>query len=182
MNYNTASTEIIIEACKKKDQKAQMELYERYYDPLYRAAFNILKNRDDALDAMQEGFIIAFNKLDQYVGKGSFEGWLRKIVIRKSIANYHLRKKHVAVDSLENQTILSENPKSEEISITSISTKVLESALNKLKEHYSLILKLFYLEGYSHEEIGEIMNVSSGYSRTLLSRARVTLKKHLHER
>ena len=68
MNYNTASTQIIIEACKKKDQKAQMELYERYYDPLYRAAFNILKNRDDALDAMQEGFIIAFNKLDQYVG------------------------------------------------------------------------------------------------------------------
>ena len=62
-----------------------MELYERYHRPLYQAAYSILKNREDAQDAMQEGMIRAFEKLDQYQGEGSFEGWLRKIVIRKSI-------------------------------------------------------------------------------------------------
>jgi len=86
LNYKKLHISPLIRACKKKDQIAQMELYERYHLMLYHAAYGILKNRDDAQDAMQEGMISAFEKLDQFKGEGDFGAWIRKIVVRKSIA------------------------------------------------------------------------------------------------
>lgn len=182
MNYKTAVTETLLTACIKKDKKAQMELYQRFHAPLYRAAFGVLKNRDDALDAMQEGFITAFEKLDQFENKGSFEGWLHKIVIRKSIAHYHQKKRFVPTETLEEDGLLQiSDEETEEIVVQAPNSALLEKVLNQMKEHYRLVLQLYYLEGFSHQEISEIMQWSYSKSRTLLSRAIAQLKKRLHE-
>ena len=98
-----------------------MELYQHYYQPLYHAAYAILKNRDDAQDAMQEGMITAFEKLDQFQGEGNFGGWLRKIVVRKSIRYYHYNKRNIGDSSLENNTELSENPDAEDTELPNFS-------------------------------------------------------------
>tara|TARA_X000000950_G_C13450570_1_gene471730 strand:+ start:146 stop:454 length:309 start_codon:yes stop_codon:yes gene_type:complete len=102
LKYKELHIDALIKACKKNDQNAQMELYQRYHQPLYQAAYSILKNRDDAQDAMQEGMIKAFEKLDQFQGEGNFGGWLRKIVVRKSIAYYHYNKRMLGDIYLEN--------------------------------------------------------------------------------
>ena len=164
MNYKKLHINALIQSCKKKDQNAQMELYHRYHQPLYQAAYNILKNRDDAQDAMQEGMIVAFEKLNQFQGEGDFGGWLRKIVVRKSIAYYHYNKRITRNVELENRTDLS------------------DQALEKLNDRYSLILKLYYLEGLTHDEIGQLLNWSYSNCRTTLSRAKTQLKKELYER
>lgn len=154
MNYKNQHINILILACKRGDQKAQMELYHLFNQSLYYSAYRIVKNADDALDAVQEGFITAFQRLDQYQGEGSFEGWLHKIE-------------------------LSENQE-EDFEFTFEDEKgKLEAALNQLNERYQLILQLYYLEGYDHQEISEIMNWSNANCRTTLSRAREQLKKLL---
>lgn len=79
LDYKKKHINALILACKKEDQQAQMELYQLYSQSLYCSAYRIVKNADDALDAVQEGFITAFQKLDQYQGGGSFEGYLHKI-------------------------------------------------------------------------------------------------------
>lgn len=181
MKYQDLHTEALIKACKKKNQNAQMELYERYHRPLYQAAYSILKNREDAQDAMQEGMIRAFEKLDQYHGEGSFEGWLRKIVIRKSIAVYHYNQQKRGDLLFENSFELSEDPEEDKTPFPAFTPQHLEAALTKLNKRYSLILKLYYLEGYTHKEISMLTNWSYNNCRTTLSRAKAQLKKQLHE-
>ena len=182
MNYKKLHINALIQSCKKKDQNAQMELYHRYHQPLYQAAYNILKNRDDAQDAMQEGMIVAFEKLNQFQGEGDFGGWLRKIVVRKSIAYYHYNKRITRNVELENRTDLSEDPEKGDTHLPLFNSKELDKALEKLNDRYSLILKLYYLEGLTHDEIGQLLNWSYSNCRTTLSRAKTQLKKELYER
>jgi len=183
LNYKQQHINTLILACKKQDQKAQMELYQRFSQKLYYSAFRIVKNTDDALDAVQEGFISAFQELDQYQGEGNFEGWLHKIVVHKSINYYKKNKRFVRDEQLENNPSLSieqEEKEEEDNEFTFELEKVkLEEALNKLNDRYQIILKLYYLEGYNHQEISGIMNWSNANCRTTLSRAREQLKKLL---
>ena len=143
MNFKEQHIDELLHACKKQDQKAQMELYQRYHKNTYHAAYGILKNRDDALDAMQEAFITAFQHLDQYSGVGSFGGWLRKIVVRKSIETYHQNKKLIHNDQLENKLDFSETQKEFETSFPELHPATLENALNQIHERYQLVLKLY---------------------------------------
>ena len=178
LNQNNEHIEKLILACQKKDQKAQMKLYQNFSQPLYHVAYRILKDPDDALDAMQEGFITAFEKLDQYQGSGNFGGWLHKIVARKSIEWYHKKKPFVHEQNFENKMELSEYQEENESSFT-LGKNQLEMHLNQLPKRYQLILKMYYLEGFDHEEISEILNISYANSRTLLSRAKTNLKERI---
>ena len=179
MNYQQQHINTLILACKKQDQKAQMELYQRFSEKLYYSAFRIVKNTEDALDAVQEGFINAFEKLDQFNETGSFDCWLRKIVVRKSIGYYQQNILFVRDEQLENKTELSVDEEENNKFPYELEKGKLEEALNKINERYQIILKLYYLEGYDHQEISEIMNWSYANCRTTLSRAREQLKKEL---
>lgn len=181
MNYQKQHIDFLLLACKKKDQKAQMELYRRYHAPLYTVAFSIVKNEDDALDALQESFITAFKKIDQFQGEGSFEGWLRKIVTRKSIKVYHHNKRWLREESIENSIEHSIESEDEETLMETqhIQKDLLDRAMKEINERYRLILQLFYVEGYDHKEISEITGWSYSQCRTTLSRAKQQLKNKL---
>lgn len=166
----------LISACKKQDNRAQMEIYNRFSDAMYASAIRIVKNPDDAEDAMQEGFIKAFEKIDQFKGDENFGGWLKKIVIRKTLNYYYYNKRIAHSDDMEKHFSPSTD---ESMTLDGVSEQSiqLQSALKELKDKHRIILQLFYLEGYDYEEIGDILNLSYANCRTIMSRAKSELKK-----
>jgi len=176
LTFKNQNIDQLISACKKQNQLAQMEVYNRYCNAMYGTAIQILKNADDAEDAMQEGFITAFEKIDQYKGGHNFGGWLKRIVVRKSLHYYYHNRRMVHPDDMENMQMEA----SESITDSTESDSFrLKKALHKIKEKYRLILQMYYLEGFDYEEIGDIMGMSYANCRTTMTRAKAQLKKHL---
>lgn len=163
--------------CKKNNQRAQLELYNRYNKAMYNAVYPILQDRVLAEEATQEGFIIAFRKLNQYQMENSFGGWLKKIVLRKSFEYYRQKFRFVPLtEASENDQIASET---EGNTVLQERKKKLYKALSQLKPSDQILLKLYYLEGYDHEELTEILQISHANCRTRLSRAKNKLTKLL---
>jgi len=167
--------EILIEQCKRNERTAQMELYKQFSQMMYHSALNILKNPILAEDALQESFITAFDKLHQYRGKHQFAGWLKQIVVNTSISLYH-RETKSATETLAAETKLSEDTPTVD---TNLDPQKLHRALALLKPKQELLLKLYYLEGYDHQEISDFLGISYANCRTSLSRAREQLKLKL---
>ena len=165
-----------IELCKKGDRKAQTELYMRYSKNMYAVSLRILKHSAEAEDAMQEAFIAAFRQLDSFRGEVSFGSWLKKIVINRSIDQ--LRKRRILFDDLSK---LSQQEAEEPAELVSdISPAMIKNAIDELPDNYRVVLTLFLLEGYDHEEIAEILKISNGSSRVVYHRAKEKLKDRLN--
>ena len=149
-----------------------MEVYERYHQAMFATALKIVHNKMDAEDIMQESFLIAFNRIDQYKGENNFGGWLKKIIIRKSIQHHRDQKRELKlVEELKTQT------HDEPFNETKIpSHKELLKALDNLNPRYKNALSLMYLEGYDYEELTEVLQLNYGSCRTLISRAKEQLK------
>ncbi len=173
MNFKKENIDVIIAACKRKNTNAQVELYNRFSKMMYHTALNILKDPMLAEDAIQESFVKAFSKLKQYSGKDQFGGWLKKIVINKSITLYN-RENKFNTQELNIETTKADTQEAEEEPASE--TQNLLKALDLLKPKQALLLKLYYLEGYDHEEISAFLNISYANCRTSLSRAREQLR------
>jgi RNA polymerase sigma factor (sigma-70 family) len=166
----------LITLCKKNDRKAQIRVYELLSKRMFNTSIRIVKNSMVAEDIVQESFITVFNLLDTFRGETGFENWLRRIVINKSIDQ--LRKEKIQftddLDEIEypdyEDTNYDFQPKRDDQLIDEIKKQV-----NKLPGGYRIIFSLFYIEGYDHEEIGQILNISSSTSRSQLTRAKEKL-------
>ncbi|HEY9184860.1 MAG TPA: RNA polymerase sigma factor [Salegentibacter sp.] len=167
----------LIEACKQNDRRAQLKLYNKYSQGMFYVAFRFMKDRFEAEDAMQEAFIKAFAKLNQFTGEVSFGAWLKKIVINKCIDK--LKAKKLELVAINEQVLSSvdenDNWKVEE----GISLEQIKKSMEKLPEKYRYPLMLFLMEGYDHEEISEIMEISQVASRTLVHRGKKKLQEEL---
>lgn len=167
----------LIKACIKGNEKAQVQLYERYCNAMYAIAFRYLKNEEDAKDAMQDGFIKAFAKMESYTSDYSFGAWLKRIIINQCIDA--LKKKKIETTSMENenlQLIDDDDNWSVDISITK---PMIENAVEQLPDKHQLVVKLYLMEGYDHEEISQILKIPIKTSRTHLRRGRLQLKELL---
>ncbi|TDN82365.1 RNA polymerase sigma-70 factor (ECF subfamily) [Salegentibacter sp. 24] len=171
----------LVARCRKNDQRAQMEVYQRYYKAMYNISLRIVCDTAEAEDIMQESFLKAFAKIDSFQGSSTFGAWLKRIVVNLSINafNKKIKLNEVAYnDELKNEIddsagiILDEDSKDEKVN------KVLKM-LSSLKENYRIALTLHLIEGYDYEEIGEILNLSYANSRTMISRAKESLRKKL---
>jgi len=168
----------LINECRAGDSKAQFEIYKLYYKAMYNTSLRIVNNSQDAEDIMQESFLSAFSKIGTYAGNVSFGSWLKKIVINKSLD--YLRKNKVNFTSedelgniaIEEETVYVEN---------NSKLESIKQAINELPDGYRVILTLYLLEGYDHDEISQIIGVSSVTSRTQLSRAKKKLKTILEQ-
>jgi RNA polymerase sigma factor (sigma-70 family) len=166
----------LIERCRKNDQKAQHEIYKLYYKAMYNTSLRILNHEAEAEDVMQESFLDAFRKLEEYKGEGSFGGWLRRIVVNNSIDLLKKRKNLVA---LENEAYeLADEPNGFADSVE-YRVEEIKRAVPVLPEEHRVILSLFLFEGYDHEEISQILNITNNASRTRFSRAKSKLLKIL---
>jgi len=163
----------LIDACFENNQKAQFEIYKLYYKAMYNSAFRILNDKMEAEDVMQEAFLDAFRKIHQYDGSATFGAWLKRIVINKSIDALKKIKNFESLDTVE-KTIV-ENNDEDYNEVISYKIDEIRKCMGQLPEAYRVILSLYLLEGYDHEEIARIMDISYNASRTKYSRARQKL-------
>ncbi len=178
MGYQNIHQELI-DRCMDGDQKAQFEIYKLYYKAMFNTSWRIVNDTMEAEDIMQESFLKAFKKLNTYKGEVSFGAWLKRIVVNHSLDALKKRK----VEFETGETILG-MPGEEETGKEEIVAEKLENirlAINKLADGYRVILSLYLLEGYDHDEIAEIMNISSSTSRSQFTRARKKLLEQLQD-
>jgi RNA polymerase sigma factor (sigma-70 family) len=169
----------LVERCKANDRKAQIKLYRQYCDGMYYVAKRFINDPDDAEDVLQESFIKAFQKIDQFKGEVTFGAWLKRIVINKSI-DFLKSKKERFQELNENSVHIVED---EDWSVDDgISIDEVKEAINQLSEKYRLVVQLYLMEGYDHSEISEILNLTETTSRTRLLRGKGHLKELLKEK
>ncbi|MNJ98038.1 ECF RNA polymerase sigma factor SigR [compost metagenome] len=149
---------------------------------MYNTALRIVKDSHWAEDIMQESFLKAFTKLDTFKGEVTFGAWLKKIVVNHSLDNYKKINKN-ALESLDNVLYKVEDESSTDdtkLDFQQLKVQQVTAALQSLKENYRIALTLLFIEGYDHEEISEIMGITSGNCRTTISRAKESLLKKLN--
>lgn len=170
----------IIDACKAGDRYAQFRIYKLYYKAMYNTSLRILNDTMEAEDIMQDAFLQAFNRIHSYTGQGSFGSWLKRIVINKSLDALRKRKEMISIEEkeLELPYPIEENYEEE----IQLHIKEVKEAILELPENYRLIMTLFFLEQYSHEEISEMLHISNNLSRTRLVRAKQKVMKMLKEK
>ncbi|MFO7844343.1 MAG: RNA polymerase sigma factor [Bacteroidales bacterium] len=171
----------IVDRCKSGEQKAQFQLYKLYYKAMYNTCLRIVNDSFEAEDIMQEAFLKAFDKIHSYKGEVSFGAWLKRIVINHSLDE--LRKKKLDMESLEDSLYeLKEEDKVINEEQTTIKAEEIRYEINHLPEGYRIVLSLYLIEGYDHDEISEILNISSSTSRSQCARAKQKLLKNLQEK
>lgn len=171
----------LVQQCRLGNQRAQLQLYNRYYKAMYNTAFRIVKHTTEAEDIMQEAFLKAFRKLDSFQGESTFGAWLKRIVINQSIQVWNKNEKYKKIPFEE--AFKHAESQDDEFEITPTEThskaRLVLKTMGLLKENYRLVLTLNLIEGYDAEEISEIMNISHGNCRTTLSRAKERLRKKM---
>ena len=143
----------LIDKCRQNEPKAQLEIYKLYYKAMYNTSLRILNHEAEAEDVMQDSFLDAFQKMDEYKGEGSFGGWLRRIVVNNSIDTLKKRKEFVP---LENNLPELANDANDTIETIEYRVEEIKKAIPLLPEDYRIILSLLLFEGYDHEEIAQI--------------------------
>jgi RNA polymerase sigma-70 factor (ECF subfamily) len=166
----------LINRCLKNEARAQEELYKKYARKMYGVCLRFSKNKPDADDILQESFIKVFTNLKHFRFIGSFEGWIRRIVTTTAINFYkkHLRH-HQELDINE----MEESLYVEEISDKSVNQDELLNHLQELPHINRIIFNLFVMEGYSHKEIGEMLQIPENTSKSHLHRAKQELKNKI---
>lgn len=170
--------QLLILQCKAGSEQARFVLYKRYADAMLNTAFRILNNREDAEDVVQEAFLKAFLQISRYRGDSTFGAWLKRIVINQSINTLKKRKlKWQDLESQNEKINASANLRKEQDYNDNFNYSVEEArnAIQQLPDGYRTVFSLYLLEGYDHEEIAEILNVSIATSLTQYHRAKKKL-------
>ncbi len=161
----------LVVECKQGSKKACYELYKLYSKAMLNVAFRIVGDIAEAEDVLQEAFLDAFGKIKDFRQDTTFGLWLKQIVVNRAINLLRKRKLELVDmegDALEN--IADEEPEDEEE--TQYKAAQVKDAMKDLPEGYRLVISLYLLEGYDHEEIGQILNISENTSRTQFLRAK----------
>ena len=166
---------ILIRQCQEKCADAQAEIYKKFSGQLFSVCLRYADNYEDAQDVFQDGFIMIFNKIKQYRFEGSFEGWMRRIMVNSCIER-HRAKTHLYV---VNEEITPEETGEEEadIEFENYSYRDLLNFIRELPDRYRQVFNLYVIEEYSHQQIAGMLNISVGTSKSNLSRAREKLKE-----
>ena len=166
----------LLEKCLQNDRKAQNMLYKKYSARLFGTCLRYAKNYTDAEDILQESFIKIFKYLKDFRNEGHLEGWMRKVIVTTAI-NFYKRKnllnKDVDPEYVNTPSVATPD------AISLISNEELLAVVQELPEGYRMVFNLNSIEGYSHKEISEIMNISVNTSKSQLSRARSALQNKL---
>ena len=167
----------LVEQCKQSDRKAQMALYGKYSDGMFVIAKRYLKDTAAAEDAMQEAFVKAFQRVGQFKGDVTFGAWIKRIVINTCLDAIKARK--FETESINDEVFAIVDAENDwSISDETTVAEVL-AAIDDLPDNHRIPVKLFLIEGYDHQEISEILQISENASRTYLHRGKTKLKEKL---
>ena len=181
MTSTNQDIEQLLLQCKSGDQRAQLTIYNRYSKAMYNTAIRIVKDSFKAEDIMQESFLTAFTRLNTLQDTRVFGSWLKRIVINNSLAYYKksAKKNEVPLDTVmykvEDSGGINESDQNKQ------KVYYVLQAMKTLKPNYNMSLTLHYIEGYDYEEICEIMDISYANCRTMISRAKDSLRKKMSQ-
>lgn len=166
----------LVAQCKKQDRKAQEQLYRIFGDKLYSLCLKYSRNRSEAEDNLQDSFITIFEKIEQYNFKGSFEGWLKRVTLNTVLQKY---RKSGVLDLVTPQDI----PDTDSVNVQEeqVSLDILLKFIQELPDQYRITFNLYVLDGYSHREIAEMLEISEGTSKSNLARGKAILRKRINE-
>ncbi len=168
----------LIRACRNNDRRAQLKLYNKYSKAMYNVCLNMVNEATDAEDVMQEAFISAFTNINLFKGEVTFGAWLKKITINKCLD--FLKKKKLDFDSIdEHYELQIEDNEQSDDHLLKYKAEIIKENILVLPVGYRTILTLYLLEGYDHQEISEILGISSSTSRSQYTRAKAFLIKQL---
>jgi len=172
----------IIEQCKRNNRKAQLQLYNQYCNGMYVVANRFVKDSMEAEDIVQESFIKAFKRLNQFKAEVTFGAWLKRIVINTSIDSLKAKKERlVELEDVHLKVVDASSDDNWQVDET-ISINVIKDAIEELPEKYKYVVMLYLIEGYDHQEISEVLKISEVASRTQLSRGKVKLQESLKDK
>jgi RNA polymerase sigma-70 factor (ECF subfamily) len=164
----------LIRGCMENNRKSQEMLYRRYVKVMYNLCLIYESDRDNAKDILQEAFIKIFRNIDSFDRKGSLKGWMKKIITNTAIDHYRKNSNEAQFIPIENIV----DPISNEESVASIlNTKDIISQVNRLPNGARMIFQLHAIEGYSHKEIADLLNISEGTSKSQINRAKQLLQQ-----
>ncbi len=170
----------IIEGCLRNDRRSQEELFKLFYGKMLPVCMRYMPDRDTAQEVLQEGFIKVFEKLGAFDFKGSFEGWIRRIIANTAIDAIRKSKKDPYLTDNDNDFKLGASDpmvEREEVEFTDLKAEIAMEAIQKLSPAYRTVFNLFVLEDYSHKEIAELLGISEGTSKSNLAKAKMNLQK-----
>lgn len=165
----------LINDCKNNNRKAQEQLYRLYSGKLFAVCLKYSRNYAEAQDNLQDGFLIIFQKIGQYSFKGSFDGWLKRVMINNVLQQYRQQ----TFLSLVNEDIAEDYEI--ELDDDEISLDYLLKIIQELPDRYRLVFNLYVIDGYSHAEIAEMLNINIGTSKSNLARGRMILKEKIEQ-
>ena len=165
--------EILIIGCQEKNPQAQQELYQRFSPKMLSVCYRYAKSREDAEDMLQEGFIKVFTQINQFEQRGSLEGWILKTIVHTCINHLKKYKKFTEhVDLIHAEALMS----NQEYLPGMLQAKQIIECIRQLPIGYRTVLNLFALEGYSHREIGRLLDIEESTSRSQYTRAKTMLE------
>lgn len=167
-NVSKPLDEEIIRRCMEQDEKAQEAFYRHFSSLMYAVCLRYSNSREDAKDILQDGFVKVFTRLGQYSGKGSLEGWMKRVFINTALEHYRVNKVYQQQSDVE-EAISVATPS---MAVANITQKEILAVMEQMPPGYRNILNLYAIEGYTHAEIAEMLGISEGTSKSQLSRAR----------
>jgi len=168
----------LVKRCKKNDQIAQVAIYDLFFKAMYNTAFRIVQQQDLAEDIAQDSFIVAFSKVSNLQEEITFPKWIKQIVVNKSLTHLKQKKRFYPLDVEKLNNAIDEEYDSE-FNTADVGFQEIIKTINNLKDNYRILLTLHYIEGYDYEEIVEITGFTHTNCRTLISRAKSSLRKKL---
>ena len=168
--------ESLIEGCRRREPRAQRELYDKLAPAMLAVCQRYMKDREAAKDVMQDGFVRLFEKIGSYKGEGSFEGWARRLFVNTALMQLRRNDALKFSDNIEDSQAMQMTHSN---TLEKMGADEILELVNSMPDGFRTVFNLYVIEGYSHEEIAGMLSISEGGSRSQLSHARAWLRKKL---
>lgn len=165
----------MILGCIREDRDCQLEVFQRYSGKMLSVCLRYARHQMEAEDILQDAFIKVFDNLEKFQHKGSFEGWIRRIVVNTALKNFQkssVKNERIGLEDYEDQALEPEV-------ISNMGEKEILKLISQLPDGYRHVFNLYVIEGYSHKEIGELLSIGESTSRSQLVKARKILKNQI---
>jgi len=172
----------IVKECSRNSMSAKKRLYELFRDKMYMVSMRYADNKEDAQDVLQDSFMKVFNNIHKFRNEGSLEGWVKRIVATTAINHYKKKYSIYAIKSVEHVAEENEDLDFMQELAASFSMAELLNMINELSPRYRMVFNLYAIDGHSHKEIAQLLDISVGTSKSQLSRARQVLKEMITKR
>lgn len=167
----------MVRGCQKGRPEYQEALYNRFYGKMFGVCLRYTQNKESAEDVLQDGFIKVFRNIHKYSGKGSLEGWIRRIMVNTAL---ELHRKHASMFPVTDLNDALDADSGHDL-VAEMNEEEILRLIRELPRGYRTIFNLYAIEGYNHREISEMLGISEGTSKSQLARARQTLQENIHQ-